>query len=143
MTTPWTLYHSLLDAWNRRDAAGYASLFLEAGSVVGFDGSELRGKEEIDATLGLIFADHETAAYVGKVRDEVAIADNVVLLRAVCGMVPPGHDDLNPAVNAVQALLAVRTGDDWRIAHFQNTPAQYHGRPELAEALTAELKQLL
>jgi hypothetical protein len=26
---------------------------------------------------------------------------------------------------------------------FQNTPAQFHGRPDLAEQLTAELRQLL
>lgn len=28
-------------------------------------------------------------------------------------------------------------------ALFQNTPAQFHGRPELAQQLTAELQQLL
>ena len=28
----------------------------------------------------------------------------------------------------------------WRIALFQNTPAQFHGRPEAAEALTDELR---
>lgn len=28
-------------------------------------------------------------------------------------------------------------------ALFQNTPAQFHGRPELAESLTAELRELL
>jgi len=28
------------------------------------------------------------------------------------------------------------------IALFQNTPAQFHGRPELAQQLTEELRQL-
>ena len=33
--------------------------------------------------------------------------------------------------------------DGWRIALYQNTPAQFHGRPELSRALTEELRQLL
>jgi hypothetical protein len=67
----------------------------------------------------------------------------VVLLRAIVGMVPPGKSELNPATNAVQSLIAVREDGVWRIALFQNTPAQYHGRPELAESHTAEMRQVL
>jgi hypothetical protein len=58
-------------------------------------------------------------------------------------MIPPGQADLNPAANAVQTLVASRDGDQWRIALFQNTPAQFHGRPELVERMTAELRQLV
>jgi len=58
-------------------------------------------------------------------------------------MVPPGRSELNPAVNAIQALVAVRSAGRWEIAHFQNTPAQFHGRTDLPDALTTELQQLL
>jgi len=58
-------------------------------------------------------------------------------------MVPPGKSDLNPAVNAVQTLVAARQDSRWRIAVFQNTPAAFHGRPELSERLTEELRQVL
>jgi len=33
------LYRTLLERWNDRDAGGFAELFTEDGSVVGFDGS--------------------------------------------------------------------------------------------------------
>jgi ABC-type lipoprotein export system ATPase subunit len=33
--------------------------------------------------------------------------------------------------------------DQWQIAVFQNTPAQFHRRPELAKNMTDELRQLL
>ncbi len=36
--------------------------------------------------------------------------------------------------------MAVRRDSAWRIALFQNTPAQLHGRPDLANALTEELR---
>lgn len=137
------LYRRLLETWNRRDAAGYAALFDEESYVVGFDGSPMVGRAEIEASLRQIFESHMTATYVGKIRGVRALGGDVGLLRAVVGMVPPGGTDINPAVNAMQTLVAVRTSGEWRIAQFQNTPAQFHGRPEVAAALTEELRQLL
>jgi hypothetical protein len=58
-------------------------------------------------------------------------------------MVPPGQHDIHPGVNAVQTIIATRNGGPWRITLFQNTPAAYHGRPELTEQLTAELRAAL
>jgi uncharacterized protein (TIGR02246 family) len=138
-----TLYQQLLESWNRRDAAAYAALFAEDASVVGFDGSQMSGRAEIATQIGQIFADHPTSRYVGKIREVRQLAPDVALLRAVVGMVPPGQSDLNPNVNAIQSLVAARHGGRWLIALFQNTPAQFHGRPELAQRLTAELRQLL
>jgi uncharacterized protein (TIGR02246 family) len=40
------LYHQLLDAWIRRDAAGFADLFTADGSLVGFGGSTINGQTE-------------------------------------------------------------------------------------------------
>ena len=68
----------------------------------------------------------------------------VAVLRAIVGMVPPGRRELNPDTNAHQTLVAERAADvGWRIVLFQNTPAQYHGRPELVAAHTAELEPLV
>jgi uncharacterized protein (TIGR02246 family) len=138
-----TLYQQLLETWNRRDAAAYAALFAENASVVGFDGSQMNGRTEIATQISQIFADHPTSRYVGKIREVRLLAPNVALLRAVAGMVPPGQSDLKPDVNTIQSLVAAHHNDRWLIALFQNTPAQFHGRPELAQQLTEELRQLL
>jgi hypothetical protein len=58
-------------------------------------------------------------------------------------MVPPSQSDLDPKLNAIQTLIAVRRDGQWRIVLFQNTPAQLHGRPELVQEMTEELRQLL
>lgn len=50
------------------------------------------------------------------------------MLRAITGMILPGQQGLDPAANALQTLIAVEHGSEWRIALFQNTPAQFHGR---------------
>jgi uncharacterized protein (TIGR02246 family) len=137
------LYRQLLDSWNRRDARAFAALFDDEGQSIGFDGSPMSGRDEIAATLGQIFADHVTATYIARVRGIRLLAPNVALLRAVVGMVPPGQSDINPAVNAMQTMVAVNRAGEWRIALLQNTPAQFHGRPEMAEALTQDLRELL
>jgi uncharacterized protein (TIGR02246 family) len=137
------LYHRLLERWNERDAAGYAELFAIGGSLVGFDGTGVETRDEIRTHLEGIFADHQPARYVSIVREVRELGPQIALLRAVAGMVPPGETDLNPDVNAVQVLVAVATDDGWRIAHFQNTPAAFHGRPEAVTALTEELHAAL
>jgi uncharacterized protein (TIGR02246 family) len=139
----YTLYRGLLEAWNTRDAHGFAALFLEDAQVIGFDGSLMVGRWEIETQLKTIFSHHQTATYVAKVRRVRFIGSNVVMLNAVVGMIPPGQTDINPAVNAVQTLIATLEGDGWRIASFQNTPAAFHGRPELGETLSAELRNVL
>jgi hypothetical protein len=45
--------------------------------------------------------------------------------------------------NAVQTVVVQRGDDGWSVALFQTTAAQLHGRPELTDALTAELADLL
>ncbi len=138
-----SLYQEMLDCWNKRNADDFAVLFAEDGNSVGFDGSPLNGRGEIASVLRQIFADHPTAAYVGKVRGVRFLTPDVAVLRAVAGMVPPGQSDLNPAVNTVQTLVATKQDGQWRIAVFQSTPAAFHGRPELSEKLTEELRQVL
>jgi uncharacterized protein (TIGR02246 family) len=134
------LYRELLKSWNRRDAAAYGALFSEDGTLVGFDGSPVDSRRSIVAHLEGIFADHQPAAYVGKVREVRDLAPGAALLRGVAGMVPPGASAIEPGVNTVHVLVAVENDDGWRVAHFQATPAAFHGRPEAVEALTAELQ---
>jgi uncharacterized protein (TIGR02246 family) len=136
------LHERALRAWNEGDADAYAACFTPDGSIVGFDGSCVDGRDAIREHLHAIFRDHQVATYVGKVR-QVREWGDVALLQAVAGMVPPGGNDINPATNAVQSLVAVRDDGDWRAVLFQNTPARFDGRPDAAAALTTELQQLL
>jgi methyltransferase (TIGR00027 family)/uncharacterized protein (TIGR02246 family) len=141
---PARLYRDLLDAWNRRDAAGMAALFAHSGSLVGFDGSQVDGgPQAVAAHLAPIFSNHATAAFVGAVREVRELSPKVSLVRAVAGMLPEGRRELNPALNTIHTLTAVEGGGTWRVAMFQSTPAAFHGRPDLTHALTEELRGLL
>jgi len=136
------LYDRLIDGWNARDAEAMADPIATDGLVIGFDGSQMSGRDEVAAELGRIFADHRPAAYVTKVRSVRWLGNDAGVLHAVAGMVPPGETDIVPDRNAIQTVVGRRGADGWRVALFQTTPARFDGRPELAEALTAELNAL-
>jgi uncharacterized protein (TIGR02246 family) len=134
------LYATLLDAWNAKDAGAFAASFSDDGEVIGFDGSIMAGPAAIEAELRRIFDDHPTGRYVGIVREVAPVTEDVVVLRAVAGVIPAGSEELKPELNSVQRLVAGRRDGRWRIALYQNTPAQFHGRPELVERLSEELR---
>jgi|SRR6478752_433925 len=137
------LYDTLIGAWNQQDAAAMAGCFAEAGNIIGFDGSQMTGPAEIEATVSTIFSHHRTGLYYPIVREVRQLGSDVALLRADAGMVPAGQDDINPDLNAVQSLVARNQGGNWRIELFQNTPSALHGQTEARETLTAELRDLL
>jgi uncharacterized protein (TIGR02246 family) len=137
------LYTNLLEAWNRRDAQTFAAQFTDSGSTIGFDGSQLDGRAAIAGELGRIFADHTPATYVGKVIEVRPLGSSAILLRSVAGMKPPKESELKPERNAIQSLVAVLDDGVPKIALYQNTPARFDGRPQLAERVTSELTAVL
>ncbi|MEK3906378.1 SgcJ/EcaC family oxidoreductase [Oceanobacillus sp. FSL K6-0127] len=137
------IYQKLIDAWNNRDAEEMAGLFAEQGVQIGFDGSKVVGKAEILSHVKPIFEDHPTAPFVTKIKSIRPLGKDAAILHAIAGMIPPGKTDIEPDVNAHQTLVAVKTNSNWRIELFQNTPAVFHGRPELVDQMTEELRELL
>ncbi|WP_028784419.1 SgcJ/EcaC family oxidoreductase [Thalassobacillus devorans] len=137
------LYEQLISAWNRRNAKGMADLFSKNGESIGFDGSQSQGPEEIFSHLDPVFRDHPTAPYVTKIKEIRFLGEDIAIVRAIAGMVPPGESDIKPEVNTHQTLLLSFQNGKWNIELFQNTPAQFHGRPELVEKMSAELRELL
>ena len=137
------LHEELLTSWNAQDANRMSTLFQENGNIIGFDGSQLNGQISIRTELVKVFSHHKTASYVWKVEEVRFLSTEVALLRALVGMIPPGKKEINPATNAIQSLVAVLDKKTWKISLFQNTPAQFHGRPELVESMTTELNKLV
>src|SRR5215207_6560951 len=137
------LYEQILIAWNQRDAVAMAAHFETDGNLIGYDGTQAGSRVAIEDHLRPIFADHPTAAYVAKVREIRMLSRNVGILRAVVGMIPPNSDDVNPAGNTIQTLVAVQHADGWQATLFQSTPAAWHGRPQDSAALTEELRDAM
>ena len=136
------LHANLLTCWNDKDSSGMSALFTSDGSAIGFDGSQMNGRNEIAKELAKVFVDHKTASYVWKVEEVRFLDSDVAVLRAIVGMVPPDKTEINPETNAIQSVVAILENDSWKIALYQNTPAQFHGRPELVEQMTKKLTEV-
>jgi uncharacterized protein (TIGR02246 family) len=136
------LYERLIRGWNDHDAAAMAAPVAADGLVIGYDGSQMPGRDAVESELGAVFADHETASYVVKVRSVVPIGDDGAVLHAVAGMIPPGGSELMEERNQIQTVVGRRTESGWEVVLFQTTPARFDGRPELSRELTEELSQV-
>ncbi|HMV42957.1 MAG TPA: SgcJ/EcaC family oxidoreductase [Leptospiraceae bacterium] len=138
-----SLYEKWIFAWNHQNAKSMSDLVSEDGDIIGFDGSHMRGPNQVYDTISQIFAAHPTGLYVSIVQEIKLLSETTAILRAVVGMIPRGGSEINPAVNAIQSLIAVKKKEQWFIELFQNTPAAFHGRPEVAEQLTKDLRSAL
>lgn len=134
------LYRNWITCWNNKDAAAMRELLAEAAYMIGFDGSQMDGAKEIESTLADIFSQYPTGLFVPVIKEVRFLSNSVAMLRAAAGMVPRGYDDINPNVNAFQTLVATLNEGEWEISLFQNTPAAFHGQPEKAQELSAELR---
>ncbi len=137
------LYRTLLDSWNRRDAHAFAVLFEVKGQVISFDGRHINGRTAIQAELNRIFTEHVPAMYVARVREVRFPSPDLAILWAVAGMLPRGQNELDPAAHTIQTVVAVQRKEEWQIALFQHTPAQFRGRPDLVQQMTEELNEAL
>jgi uncharacterized protein (TIGR02246 family) len=135
-------YQKLLKAWNDRSPDDFVSRFAEDDYLIGFDGSQVEGSANIASHLRPIFADHPTARHLGKGKSAEQFCPEIAIPHAVAGMIPPGRTEIEPKLNIIHTIVAVKLDSGWRIKLFQNTPAQFHGRPELVQELTEELSQL-
>jgi uncharacterized protein (TIGR02246 family) len=134
------LYDTLITGWNDHDGTAMAALFAADGVVIGFDGSVSSGKQTIGTEMSNIFADHETGRYAVKVKSLRELGQHAMILRAIAGLVPPGQTVIKADTNSHQTVVAEDRDGQWRIVLFQNTAAQFHGRPDLVEEMTRELQ---
>ncbi len=138
------LYQQVMNGWNAASGDAFAAPFEEDGDLVGFDGTHIKGRQEI-----ALFHQHlfdmflKGSRLVGKVRSVRFLTSDVAVMHAIGGTVMPGQTDLEPERNSVQTLVALRRNGKWYLAAFQNTRATYIVRPEESQKLTEELQALL
>ena len=112
------------DAWNAADADAYGELFTEDASYVDVMGGLSRGRAEIVEGHRWLFAKMPGSKMVsgGKQnRDIRFLTADTALVLGSGGGVTVSDDQLTEDRVSTISLVAVRAGDGWRFAHFQNT----------------------
>ena len=127
------LGQALQDAWNRGDAAGYASLYADDADFVAWNGSHGRGRQAIEdghrrlfdgplAGSRMVLVDDGTDSAPPEslrfVRPDVAIM-------VISGVVTPAsHSATRPDHESVQTFVLTKNGNRWQVAAFHNTRQQ-------------------
>jgi uncharacterized protein (TIGR02246 family) len=118
-------------AFNAKDAATIASLFLSTGEIIGRHGEEIRGREEIEEFYTTVFTADKVpqialeASSVRLLTPDVAIED---------GLVHISTDDDEPVKSVSYSVTQLRQPDgSWLIAssrdHLELTPPSEHLKP--------------
>jgi len=117
------LYQQLMDGWNQGSGDAFAAVFTEDGDLVGFDGTHLKGRQEIAPFHQQLFDKWlKGSRLVGQVKDVRLLHPDIAVMHAVGGTVMRGKCEPSPERDSIQTLVATRQeGDEWRLAAFQNT----------------------
>jgi uncharacterized protein (TIGR02246 family) len=123
------LYELLMEGWNRGSSEAFAAPFAEDADFIAFDGSHLKGREEIASFHRPLFATHLKGTHlIGRVKNIRILSSGVALIHAVGGTVKRGKAGPAPERNSIQTLVATKCGIEWRFAAFQNTRVRPIGR---------------
>ena len=123
------LYQQLMDGWNQGSGDAFAAAFTEDGDLVGFDGTHLKGREEIAPFHQQLFDKWlKGSRLVGQVKEVRFLSPDVALIHAVGGTVMRGKSEPSPERDSIQTLVATRQDGVWRFSAFQNTRVRPMGR---------------
>jgi len=139
-----TLYQQMIDEWNGGNGDAFATPFTDDSDFIGFDGTHMKGRQEIASFHQLLFDRFvKGSRLVGKVRGVRFLRSDIAITIAVGGTVMAGQSDIEPERNSIHTLVAIKRDRKWQFTAFQNTRAQYIGRPENSQELTEELRREL
>ena len=123
------LYQRLMDGWNRGSGTAFADVFTDDGDLVAFDGTHLKGREQIASVQQQLFDKFlKGTRLVGNVEDVRFLNPDTAVMHAVGNTVMRGKSKPAAPRASIQTLVAVRQDGEWRIAAFQNTRVRPMGR---------------
>jgi uncharacterized protein (TIGR02246 family) len=143
-TTIRNLYQRTIDGWNKASGDAFAAPYTDDSDFIGFDGTYMKGRQQIASFHQMLFDKFLTGSrLIGKVRSIRFVTVDVAIMIAVGGTVMAGQSDIEPERNSIHTIVALKRNNNWYFTAFQNSRAQYIGRPEESKALTEELRQEL
>lgn len=138
------LYKQMIDGWNSGSGDAFAAPFTDDSDFIGFDGTHMKGPQQISSFHQMLFDRFvKGSRLVGKVRGIRFVRSDVAIMIAVGGTVMGGQSDIEPERNSIHTLVAIKRDAKWHFTAFQNSRAQYIGRPEKSQELTEELRREL
>jgi uncharacterized protein (TIGR02246 family) len=117
-----TLTQKLVAAWAYHDAAAFAAIFAEDGTMI-IRGQYHKGRAAIQAYMEEAFKGKWQGSQVtGKPLELRFLSDDVALLISQGGVLLPGETEVSEEGAIRAAWTAVRTDGQWLLTAYINTP---------------------
>ncbi|WP_019872133.1 SgcJ/EcaC family oxidoreductase [Salinispora oceanensis] len=117
------LTQKVIAAWAYHDADGFAGLFTEDGTMI-LAGVHRNGREEIRAFLREAYQGRYKGTQVtGKPLGIRMLGTDAAILLTHGGVLEAGQSEVSPAAAIRASWVVVRRDGQWRLAAYQNTPA--------------------
>jgi uncharacterized protein (TIGR02246 family) len=117
-----TLTQKVIAAWAYHDAAAFAGVFTEDGTMI-IEGQYHKGRAAIQAYMEEAFTGKWRGSQVtGKPIDLRFLSDDVALLLTQGGALLPGETEVAEDGAIRASWTAVRVDGQWQLAAYQNTP---------------------
>jgi uncharacterized protein (TIGR02246 family) len=130
------LQGQVLEAWGAGNGEAFAEPFSDDALFIGFDGSVMRGREQIASTHQDVFDRWMKGTRLAEEQTEVRfVHPDVAIVHTLGGTVMRGKSEPTPERDSVQTLVAIRDAGGWSFVSFQNTRI----RPIAAGAVSALL----
>lgn len=113
----------IIEAWAAHDAKAFAEVFTDDGTMV-LPGVMRVGGDQIREFMGDAFQGPFKGTRVTGVPVSVkALGADAAVMVTRGGVLAPGEEEVSDARAVRACWVAVRTGDTWRLAAYQNSPA--------------------
>lgn len=112
----------MVEIWAKHDAAGFAELFAEDGTLI-LPGVYKHGRAEIQDFMAAAFAGpYQGSRVTGEPIDMKPLAPGAVALITTGGVLAAGETELSAAAAIRATWILVQHDGAWRLAVYQNCP---------------------
>jgi uncharacterized protein (TIGR02246 family) len=118
----YNLFQALLDAWNKGDGTTYGACFTENADYIVFDGSHLKGRQQIATAHQKLFDTFLKGSKLeGAVTDLRFITPEVAVFHATGAARLRWQTKAPVSRQSIQTYLAHKQAGRWQLVAFHNT----------------------
>src|SRR5262245_10725167 len=111
----------MIDAWNNGSGAGFAAPFTEFADFVAFEGTHLRGVQQIATFHQQLFdTTLKGSRLTGEVKFVRFINPELAVMHAVGSTLMPGENASLPSRDSMQIFVVAKHENHWRVESLLN-----------------------
>lgn len=110
------IHQRMIDAWNTGDGAAFAAPFTEDADFVAFEGTHLKGRQEITSFHQRIFDTVVKGSRLegGEVKFVHFLGPALAVMHSVVRVTLPGQTKPSPSRDSMQLTVVRKRDGDWR-----------------------------